>query len=211
MHYFMFNKPRGCVTARKDELHKTVMDYFPDELRNLLHPVGRLDIDTEGLLLITDDGMFDHRLMLPDFHVEKRYFFYAFGSPDSTDIHKLESGVMLKGQDKPTLPAKFELCERMTVADIEVFLPDSKRERFMKNPCGKIFSGYITLTEGRNHQVKRMLKAVGCTVAYLKRVSIGGVVLDADLKSGEYRPLTDTEYHILYNRTDLPLNSKASI
>ena len=72
-----------------------------------------------------------------------------------------------------TLPAKFELCERMTVADIEVFLPDSKRERFMKNPCGKIFSGYITLTEGRNHQVKRMLKAVGCTVAYLKRVSIG--------------------------------------
>lgn len=197
--YYMFNKPRDCVTARKDAFYPTVMDYFPEELRTSLHPVGRLDIDTEGMLLITDDGMFDHMLMEPAFHVAKEYFFWAFGTMDNEKASKLESGIIIPGSSKPTLPAKFRISEYKRVRDIEPFLDKSKREGYMKNPDGNVFSGYITLTEGRNHQVKLMLKAVGCTIAYLKRVSIGGIPLDEKIKAGEYRELTERELKTLYN------------
>lgn len=200
--YYMFNKPRGCVTARKDALYPTVMDFFPEELRTTLHPVGRLDIDTEGMLLITDDGMFDHMLMEPAFHVEKEYFFWAFGNMNDDKASKLVAGIIIPGSSKPTLPSKFRVSEKKRVCDIESLLDINKREGYMKNPDGNVFSGYITLTEGRNHQVKLMLKAAGCTIAYLKRVSIGGIPLDEKLNPGEYRKLTENEINILYKGRD---------
>lgn len=197
MQYFMFNKPRGCVTARTDGLYKTVMDYFPEELRLTLHPVGRLDLDTEGLLLITDDGMFDHRLMEPEFHIEKTYFFYAFGRLDNTAVKAFESGVIIPKNGRSTRPAKLNILEYTTVADIAEYLPEERREGYMKNPKGAVTAAELTISEGRNHQVKLMVKTAGCTVAYLKRISIGGVALDESLSPGEYRPLTESELNKL--------------
>lgn len=202
MQYYMFNKPRGCVTARSDGLYKTVMDYFPEELRCALHPVGRLDLDTEGLLLITDDGMFDHRLMEPEFHIEKTYFFYAFGRLDETAVKAFQQGIIIQKNGRPTRPAKLDILNYTIVADIVQYLPEEKREGYMKNPKGEVTAAKLTITEGRNHQVKLMVKSAGCTVAYLKRISVGGVALDKALAPGEYRPLTDDELKILTNRTN---------
>lgn len=201
MQYYMFNKPRGCVTARTDGLHKTVMDYFPEELRCTLHPVGRLDLDTEGLLLITDDGMFDHRLMEPEFHIEKTYFFYAFGRLDENSVKSFEQGVIIQKNGRLTRPAKLKILNYTTVADIAEYLPEDKREGYMKNPKGEVTAAELTITEGRNHQVKLMVKSAGCTVAYLKRISVGGVTLDNNLAAGEYRPLTADEFKMLTERT----------
>lgn len=201
MQYYMFNKPRGCVTARTDGLHKTVMDYFPEELRCTLHPVGRLDLDTEGLLLITDDGMFDHRLMEPEFHIEKTYFFYAFGRLDYTAVKAFEQGVIIQKNGRPTRPARLNILNYTAVADIAEYLPAEKREGYMKNPKGEVTAAELTITEGRNHQVKLMVKSARCTVAYLKRISVGGVTLDNNLAAGEYRPLTADELKMLTQRT----------
>ena len=93
----MFNKPKGCVTARTDSLSKTVMDYFPEECRQTMYPVGRLDKDTEGLLLITDDGMLCRKLLLPKSHVPKTYFFYAIGELTEEKVSAISEGVEMKG------------------------------------------------------------------------------------------------------------------
>lgn len=201
MQYYMFNKPCGCVTARTDGLYKTVMEYFPEELRCTLHPVGRLDLDTEGLLLITDDGMFDHRLMEPEFHIEKTYFFYAFGRLGDTAVKAFENGVVIQKNGSPTRPARLNILNYTTVADIAQYLSEEKREGYMKNPKGVVTAAELTITEGRNHQVKLMVKTAGCTVAYLKRISVGGVTLDDSLAPGEYRLLTADELTILTERT----------
>lgn len=201
MQYYMFNKPRGCVTARTDGLYKTVMDYFPEELRCTLHPVGRLDLDTEGLLLITDDGMFDHRLMEPEFHIEKTYFFYAFGRLDDTVVKAFEHGVIINKNGRLTRPARLNILNYTVVEDIAEYLPDEKRGAYMKNPKGEVTAAELTITEGRNHQVKLMVKSAGCTVAYLKRISVGGVTLDKSLAAGEYRPLTADELKMLTQST----------
>ena len=97
--YFMFNKPKGCVTARTDSLSKTVMDYFPEECRQTMYPVGRLDKDTEGLLLITDDGMLCRKLLLPKSHVPKTYFFYAIGELTEEKVSAISEGVEMKGRE----------------------------------------------------------------------------------------------------------------
>ena len=104
--YFMFNKPKGCVTARTDSLSKTVMDYFPEECRQTMYPVGRLDKDTEGLLLITDDGMLCRKLLLPKSHVPKTYFFYAIGELTEEKVSAISEGVEMKGRELPALPAR---------------------------------------------------------------------------------------------------------
>lgn len=195
--YYMFNKPKGCVTARTDALSKTVMDYFPEEYRHALHPVGRLDKDTVGLLLITDDGMLTHRLMQPSSHISKTYFFYAIGRLDDDKIAAVKKGLMLQGQTKPTLPAEIKCTGSGIITDISEYLPEKKRESLLKNPSQEIFSGYITIFEGRNHQVKRMLKAINCCIVYLKRTSVGDVTLDNNLSEGEYRALTHEEMRLL--------------
>ena len=162
--YYLFYKPAGCVTATEDQLHKTVMDYRSD-----LFPVGRLDIDTEGLLLITNDGALAHDLLSPAKHVEKTYYAVIDGVVTEKDVNSFENGVDI-GEEKLTKPGKLRILKSEPESEIE-----------------------LTITEGRFHQVKRMFEAVGKKVLYLKRISMGPLQLTNDLKLGEYRPLTEEE------------------
>lgn len=196
--YYMFHKPSGCITARKDAVHKTVMEYFPKELAEELHPVGRLDKDTQGLLLLTNDGEWNQKLMHPRHHVEKTYFFWALGYLDSLKKEKLEHGVELRGEEEPSAPAKLEILQSAKVEDIAYLFQKNKISNVVHNLQNQdVISGYLTISQGKKHQVKRMLKAVGCYVVYLKRVSIGNLQLDDTLKCGDYRKLTKEEIIIL--------------
>lgn len=164
--YYMLHKPAGVVTATRDNHEKTVMELLKDAPGKDLFPAGRLDKDTEGLLLITNDGALSHRLLSSAKHVDKTYLVRTKAPVTDEMRRRLEEGVDI-GDEKPTLPAKAELTE-----DGELLL---------------------TVTEGRFHQVKRMLSAVGNEVVYLKRLSMGPLVLDGALSKGEYRVLTQEE------------------
>lgn len=166
--YYMFHKPQGCVSATNDNVHETVIDYI-DGKRNDLFPVGRLDIDTEGFLLITNDGNLAHRLLSPKKHVAKTYYAKIRGRVTNSDIIKFKKGIDI-GENANTLPAKLVILKSDTISEIEV-----------------------TLTEGKFHQIKRMFEVVGKEVLYLKRISMGGLKLDETLKPGEYREISDTE------------------
>lgn len=170
--YIMLNKPNGVISATEDKVHKTVIDLLGDEYRTFeVFPVGRLDIDTEGLLLLTNDGVLSHNLLSPNKHVDKKYYVELEKLLTKMDIDKLENGVELK--DFTTKDAKVEIIENGEESDkIRV---------------------YITISEGKFHQVKRMFKAVGNEVKYLKRVKMGTLSLDENLKLGEYRELTEDE------------------
>jgi len=167
--YYMFHKPAGCVTAVSDAHHKTVMDYMKDLTRKDLNPVGRLDIDTEGLLLITNDGMLSHELLSPAKHVPKTYFAKVEGVVTEDDVNLFAEGVDI-GEKKPTKPAALKILVSDTVSEIE-----------------------LTISEGKFHQVKRMFEAVDKKVVYLKRLSMGSLILDEKLAPGEYRALTEDE------------------
>ena len=158
--YYLFYKPAGCVTATEDQLHTVRSDLFP---------VGRLDIDTEGLLLITNDGALAHDLLSPAKHVEKTYYAVIDGVVTEKDVNSFENGVDI-GEEKLTKPGKLRILKSEPESEIE-----------------------LTITEGRFHQVKRMFEAVGKKVLYLKRISMGPLQLTNDLKLGEYRPLTEEE------------------
>lgn len=170
--YYMFNKPGNCVTARQDALHKTVMDYITDKRRGL-SPVGRLDLDTEGLLLITDDGMLSHNLLSPAKHVEKVYEAKILGQVTDEDVKAFKNGVHI-GDDLPAKPAKLTVLSEGDVSNVRV-----------------------VITEGRYHQIKRMFSAVGKQVLFLKRVAMGGLWLDETLLPGEYRALREDEKELL--------------
>jgi len=157
------------VTATEDHMHKTVMDYLTDTVRSDLFPVGRLDIDTEGLLLITNDGALAHELLSPAKHVEKTYYAIIDGVVTEDDVNHFKNGVDID-EEKPTKPGKLRILNSEPESEIE-----------------------LTITEGRFHQVKRMFEAVGKKVLYLKRISMGPLQLTDDLKPGEYRPLTEEE------------------
>lgn len=191
MLYYMFHKPQGCVTARSDAVHRTVMDYFPPELVRVLHPVGRLDKDTSGLLILTDDGDLDFKIMQPGKHVPKTYFFYALGSMDAQKQRRLEDGIEMAGLTAQQ--AVFHLVRTYRIRELETYMPPERRERYLRNPEGDAFSGTLTLCEGKKHQVKRMLEAVMCRVIYLRRERIGSLSLDPALEPGQYRELTAEE------------------
>ncbi|MCR5600108.1 MAG: pseudouridine synthase [Ruminococcus sp.] len=195
MLYYMFNKPQGCVTARRDAVHRTVMDYFPAELTDRLHPVGRLDKDTCGLLIITDDGDLDMKIMQPEKHISKTYFFYAVGSISDEKIQLLENGIPMA--NFTTKNAVFCFGKEYRIRSLEEFIPDEKHEKYMKNPEGPAFSATLTICEGKKHEIKRMLEAVGCKIFYLRRDRIGALSLDPSLKEGEYRQLTPNELKLL--------------
>lgn len=195
----MMNKPEGYLTACRDDRRSTVMDLLPPALAEKLHPVGRLDIDTRGLLLLTDDGMVDQALMLPERHVAKEYFFYAFGKITDEQAEMLRNGVEIT-PGIVSRPAEFEIGNTYTVGEVKDFLPEFRRQRYLKNPDGAVFSGLLRICEGRKHQVKLMLRAVGCKVFYLKRLSIAGIRLDENLGPGEIRPLSEDEMKILMDR-----------
>lgn len=167
-HYYILHKPAGVITATEDKKESTVMDILREEKVKNLFPVGRLDKDTEGLLLITDDGELAHNLLSPKKHVDKEYLVKVRDSISEEDCRKLSEGVDI-GDEKPTAPAKVE-----RVAEKEILL---------------------TIREGRFHQVKRMLQAVGNEVLYLKRLSMGSLRLPKDLEKGAYRPLSEEEIY----------------
>ena len=166
--YYMLNKPGGVVSATEDKREKTVLDLIQEKKRRDRFPVGRLDKDTEGLLLITNDGPLAHELLSPKKHVDKTYFVKAGKPLSDEDIRMLETGVDI-GEEKQTLPGK---VSRLS----------PERTSF----C-------LTIREGKFHQIKRMLQAVDNEVLYLKRLSMGSLVLDEGLDPGEYRPLTQEE------------------
>lgn len=176
--YYMLNKPKGFVSATTDREHKTVVDIISSSEKNDLFPVGRLDIDTEGLLLITNDGELAHRLLSPKNHVEKTYYVEVSGILDDADVDAVEKCLDI-GEEKNTIPAKMEILK----TDIQ----------------NNISSCYLTIHEGKFHQVKRMMKKLGKTVTYLKRVSMGSLILDSKLKKGNYRKLTEQEIIELKN------------
>ena len=175
--YVLLHKPAGVLTATEDRKQPTVLDLLPPELRRIgLAPVGRLDKDTEGLLLLTNDGELAHRLLSPKYHVEKRYFARVDGELSAADMEAFARGMTL-GDGLECLPAGLEL------------LPG--------HAC------IVTLREGKFHQVKRMLAARGAPVLYLKRLSMGPLTLDDSLAAGAYRLLRAEEISALYRVCDL--------
>ncbi len=190
-HYYMFHKPYGCVTARRDDRFPTVMDYFKELNNPNLSPVGRLDRETEGLLFITDDGKWNQRMTNPIYKKEKVYEFLAMGVPTEEIIGNLEAGVLLIGSNQPTKPCKVEVGEKMTLADVIHTLPEPIQESIGKNrPDQPVFYGKITITEGRKRQIRRMFKSQRCMIMYLKRLSMDGISLDENLKPGEWKEIT---------------------
>ena len=175
--YVMLHKPAGVLTATEDRKQPTVLDLLPPELRRIgLAPVGRLDKDTEGLLLLTNDGELAHRLLSPRYHVDKRYLARVDGELSAADTEAFARGMTL-GDGLECLPAGLEV------------LPD--------RVC------IVTLREGKFHQVKRMLAARGAPVLYLKRLSIGPLTLDDSLAAGAYRLLRAEEILALYRACGL--------
>lgn len=168
-YYYMLNKPQGVVSATEDNFQKTVLDLMGDCRRDDLFPVGRLDKDTEGLLLITNDGALSHRLLSPKKHVSKVYFARIEGKVTEEDVTAFRKGLVID-EEFTALPANLTILKSDDISEIEV----------------EIF-------EGKFHQVKRMFQAVGKKVVYLKRLSMGTLMLDDNLKPGEFRPLTQME------------------
>ena len=169
----MFHKPAGCVTATQDRCQKTVMDYIDHPRKKDVFPVGRLDLDTEGLLFLINDGDLSHRMLSPRHHVPKTYEAQIAGEVTKEDVQAFEEGVDI-GEKKKTLPAQLEI--------LEVNAGETPTSRIR-----------LTICEGKFHQVKRMFEAVGKKVTYLKRVEMGSLVLPDELAPGEYRPLTEEE------------------
>lgn len=175
--YVLLHKPAGVLTATEDRKQPTVLDLLPPELRRIgLAPVGRLDKDTEGLLLLTNDGELAHRLLSPKYHVDKRYLARVDGELSAADTEAFARGMTL-GDGLECLPAGLEV------------LPD--------RVC------IVTLREGKFHQVKRMLAARGAPVLYLKRLSMGPLTLDDSLAAGAYRLLRAEEILALYRACGL--------
>ena len=171
--YIMLNKPSGVVCATRDKLSETVLELIPPELRRSgLFPAGRLDKDTEGFALITDDGVFAHEILSPKKHVDKRYFAVLEKPAKESDIELFASGMEIDGGDV-CLPARLEITDKPN----EVF---------------------ITLHEGMYHQIKRMAEAADNKVVYLKRVSMGALELDPNLAPGECREILHKEILKIY-------------
>ncbi len=189
-HYYMFNKPFGCVTARRDGRFPTVMDYFKDLQNDRLSPVGRLDRETEGLLIITDDGKWNQMMTHPDYQKKKIYEFTVLGDLDPMKLQKLENGILLNGSDIPTLPCKITVTARSVLSEIMPSLPPEVQAAIGRNrPDHPVTSGTIIITEGRKRQIRRMMKAVRCCVVALKRIAIDDIVLDEKLKPGEWKEM----------------------
>ena len=175
------------VGAAPEFNDRTVMEYVPSDRKGLF-PVGRLDKDTEGLLLITDDGMLAHELLAPGKHVDKTYFVRVEGKLTVEKIEKLEKGVDI-GEKKLTMPAKVEIVGGSWEGAGE---PEPGRVRRENLP--EVYTElHLTIHEGKFHQVKRMMAAVETPVIYLKRITMGSLTLPDDLRKGEYRALTDEE------------------
>lgn len=165
--YFMLNKPQGYICSHDDGEYPTVFQFFDYPLMTKLHTAGRLDVDTTGLVLLTDDGKWSHRITSPKHHCEKTYLVTLADPVEDFYAEKLAEGILLRGEKELTLPAQLEILDDYNVN--------------------------CTISEGRYHQVKRMFAALGNKVEALHRWRIGDIVLDDDLGAGEFRPLTIDE------------------
>ena len=175
--YLMMNKPQGLVSSTDDPLTRTVIDILDDEY--LIYepfPVGRLDKDTEGLLLISNDGKLAHELLSPKKGVDKKYYAQVDGYVEDEHILNFEEGILLE-DGYETLPAKLEIIKGDVISHV-----------------------YVSIQEGKYHQVKRMFGSLGMNVIFLKRVSMGPLILDESLELGEYRELNENEIKSLKNR-----------
>jgi len=174
--YLMMNKPKDYISATYDNLHNTVIDLIDEQyLIFEPFPMGRLDIDTEGLLILTNDGKLSHQILSPKKHIPKVYYAHVEGVVTEKDIREFEKGIVLDDGYK-TMPSQLVIKEAGDISKIE-----------------------LTIYEGKFHQVKRMFEAVGKNVVYLKRLSMGDLKLDDDLELGEYRELTEDELELLRN------------
>lgn len=180
--YYMLNKPAGYVSATEDNLHPTVVDLIDDYYRNDLFPVGRLDIDTEGLLILTNDGVLAHQLLSPKRHCPKIYYAKIKGVVTLEDIETFKNGVIIDNEYQ---------CQSAILKILSTDATESEIE--------------VTIYEGKFHQVKKMFLAVGKEVKYLKRICMKNLILDENLELGEYRRLTDEELDRLKDESMLQL------
>lgn len=164
--YYMLNKPQGVISATEDNQHKTVVELI-DTSREIA-PVGRLDIDTEGLLLLTDDGKLTHELLSPKKHVDKTYYAEVDGEITAEVVKGFEEGIEY-GEKNPSAPGKLVVLD------------------------GSNNKALVTISEGKFHQIKRMFNVYGLNVTYLKRISMGKLVLDENLKPGEYKKIAKSD------------------
>lgn len=174
--YFMLDKPKGCVSATGDSRYPTVLDYITEHRRGDLFPVGRLDLDTEGLMLITNDGALAHELLGPAKHIPKTYEAKIDGIVTDADVEAFAAGMDI-GEKKPLKPAELVILKANAISHVRV-----------------------TIYEGKYHQIKRMFETIGKPVLTLKRISMGALTLDEQLKPGEYRALTEEEINNLRQR-----------
>lgn len=221
--YYIMNKPQGCVCAVTDQKDTTVIELIGGAAVKKIFPVGRLDKDTEGMLLLTNDGVLSHSLLSPKRHVWKEYLVKADGVVTQDDVRHLEEGVEI-GDETPTLPARvtilsgkenvlteqgrvdtlsdpgqegseFRMEERhliaMTIREVDAKADDAARTTWLR----------LSIREGRYHQIKRMMAAVGKPVIYLKRLSMGGLMLDESLRPGQYRLLTEEEIRKIHGNS----------
>lgn len=175
--YIMMNKPQGVISATEDDYDRTVIDLLDEKSRSFNPaPVGRLDKDTEGLLILTNDGDLNHDLISPKKHVPKKYYARIDGQVNEKHVEEFKEGIILDDGYR-CLPAELSILKTGPQSEITV-----------------------VLYEGKFHQVKRMFQSIGCTVVYLKRIQMGGLILDDNLKTGEYRELTEEELELLQDR-----------
>lgn len=171
--YIMLNKPQGVVSATEDRIQRTVLDLLPEKYQKMeLFPCGRLDKDTLGLVLLTNDGKTAHNLLAPKKHVKKVYYFECADPLDKHNEHKIENGILLK-DGYVAKPCRIHMKEKT--------------------------KGYIQLTEGKYHEIKRMFGAVGNKITFLERVNFGPLKLDETLQRGEWRELTEAEQKQILN------------
>lgn len=171
--YIMLNKPAGYISSTKDYKDETVLELIDGFDHYNLHPVGRLDKDTEGLLILTNDGQFSHNVLSPKKHVDKTYYARVEGYVTDETVALFKAGVTLD-DGYEAMPADLQIVSAGDISEIE-----------------------LIIQEGKFHQVKRMFKAVGMTVIYLKRIQMGGLPLDESLKPGAYRKLTLEEINFV--------------
>jgi pseudouridine synthase len=198
MVYYMLNKPAGVITATEDKNQKTVLDLITDKKRRDLFPVGRLDKDTVGLLIITNDGQLAHRLLAPGKHVSKKYLVRVDGEITEEIASAITAGVDI-GDEKLTAPAELN---NITQIDNNGSSEDIiKKDEIVIDDSSVVYQAEITITEGRYHQIKRMFEAFGLHVIYLKRLSMGPLTLDPSLQEGSWRHLTQEEIDLLRSGT----------
>lgn len=193
--YYMLNKPAGVITATEDPVQRTVLDLLRDPVtetaepvrRRGIFPVGRLDVDTEGLLLITDDGQLAHRLLAPGRHVDKVYYALVSGTVTEEEVRLFAGGMQVGAEGSPdafrALPAELRI----------VGSAGRDGRKYLSPDITEYTQTLVTIREGKYHQIKRMFAAVGKEVLYLKRLSMGTLELDPALEPGQFRKLTETE------------------